>query len=95
MTTTAAHGRPRRRRSTPSWIAPLRAVGAVVRTPIIEGKHPLAALESAATEEDAGLFVVGTRGLSEVSGLRLDRLPLQLVHHTHLPVVLVPPADRT
>jgi NADH:ubiquinone oxidoreductase subunit F (NADH-binding)/nucleotide-binding universal stress UspA family protein len=76
------------------WIASLRAAGAVVRTRIVEGKHPLAALESAATDEDAGLFVVGTRGLNEVGGLRLGRLPLQLGHHTHLPVVLVPPADR-
>jgi nucleotide-binding universal stress UspA family protein len=76
------------------WIAPLRAAGAVARTRIVEGKHILAALESAAADEDAGLFVVGTRGLSEVGGLRLDRLPLQLVHHTHLPVVLIPPVDR-
>jgi NADH:ubiquinone oxidoreductase subunit F (NADH-binding) len=76
------------------WTAPLRAVGAVVRSRIIEGKHPLAALESAAMEEGAGLFVVGTRGFSEVAGLRVGRLPLQLVHHTHLPVVLVPPADH-
>ena len=76
-------------------IAPLRAAGAVVRTRIVEGKHPLSALERVAAEEGAGLFVVGTRGLSEVGGLRLGRLPLQLVHHTHLPVVLVPPADRS
>jgi NADH:ubiquinone oxidoreductase subunit F (NADH-binding)/nucleotide-binding universal stress UspA family protein len=76
------------------WIAPLRSAGVTVRTRIVEGRHPLAALESVATNEGAGLFVVGTRGLSEVGGLRAGRLPLQLVHHTHIPVVLVPPTDR-
>jgi nucleotide-binding universal stress UspA family protein len=76
-------------------IAPLRAAGAVVRTRIVEGNHPLAALEAVAAEGNAGLFVVGTRGFSEVGGLRLGRLPLQLIHHTHLPVVLVPPTDRS
>jgi nucleotide-binding universal stress UspA family protein len=76
------------------WIAPLRAAGAVARTRIVDDKHPLAALEKAAADEDAGLFVVGTRGLGEVGGMRLGRLPLRLVHHTHLPVVLVPPSDR-
>jgi nucleotide-binding universal stress UspA family protein len=76
------------------WIAPLRATGVVTRCRIVEGRRPLAALEGAAHDEDAGLFVVGTRGLSEVAGLRLGRLPLQLVHHTHLPVVLVPTADH-
>jgi nucleotide-binding universal stress UspA family protein len=75
-------------------IEPLQAAGVVVRTRIVEGTHPLGALEAVAAEEGAGLFVVGSRGLSAVGGLRLGRLPLQLVHHTHLPVVIVPPADR-
>ncbi len=77
------------------WTAPLRGAGAVVRTRIIEGKHPRLALEDAATDDDASLLVVGTRGLGGVGGLRLGRLPLQLVHHTHRPVILVPPADHT
>lgn len=77
-----------------AWTAPLRAAGVVVRTRIIHDRHPRVALESAATDEGAGLFVVGTRGLSEVGGLRLGRLPMQLVHHSQLPVVLVPPAER-
>jgi NADH:ubiquinone oxidoreductase subunit F (NADH-binding)/nucleotide-binding universal stress UspA family protein len=74
------------------WTAPLRDAGVEVRIAVVEDKHPLAALESAATDAKAGLFVVGTRGLSTVGGLRLGRLPLQLVHRTQLPVVLVPPA---
>jgi nucleotide-binding universal stress UspA family protein len=76
------------------WVAPLHAAGVTVRTRIVEDTHPLIALAGTARDEDAGLIVVGTRGLSKVGALRLGRLPLQLVHHTHLPVVLVPPTDR-
>ena len=76
------------------WTAPLRDAGVTVRTRVIEA-HPLAALAGVANDEDAGLLVVGTRGLSRIGGLRLGRLPLQLVHHTHLPVVLIPPDDRS
>jgi NADH-quinone oxidoreductase subunit F len=74
-----------------AWTAPLRAGSVVVRTRISKDRHPLAALERAATDEDAGIFVVGTSPLSESTGMRLGRLPLQLVHHTHVPVVLIPP----
>jgi nucleotide-binding universal stress UspA family protein len=76
------------------WIAPLRSSGAAVLTRLIREKHPRAALEELASSEGAGLLVVGTRALSEVGGLRLDRLPLHLVHHTHLPVIVVPAHDR-
>jgi NADH:ubiquinone oxidoreductase subunit F (NADH-binding) len=77
------------------WIAPLRAADVAVRTTVVDGVRPLDALEAAAAQDGAGLVVVGTRGLSEIGGVRLGRLPLQLVHHTHLPVVLVPPAARS
>ncbi|MEP7048189.1 MAG: universal stress protein, partial [Ilumatobacteraceae bacterium] len=73
------------------WVAPLRDAGVTFRTRVVEGKHPGAALASAATDEGAGLLVVGTRGLNDVVGSRLARMPLQLVHHTHLPVILIPP----
>jgi nucleotide-binding universal stress UspA family protein len=73
------------------WISPLRAAGVDVRTTVTDGTHPLDALTAAAAQDGAGLVVVGTRGLSDVGGVRLGRLPLQLVHHTRLPVVLVPP----
>jgi nucleotide-binding universal stress UspA family protein len=76
------------------WVEPLRAAGVALRTRVVDGAHPLAALARAATEDDASLLVVGTRGLSEIGGVRLGRLPLQLVHQTGLPVVLVPPAPH-
>jgi nucleotide-binding universal stress UspA family protein len=76
------------------WVAPLRTAGIAVRTRVVDDAHPLAALADAAAEENADLLIVGTRGLSEIGGVRLGRLPLQLVHHTRVPVVLVPPAEH-
>lgn len=73
------------------WVAPLRAANVPVRTRIIEDIHPVAALATAVEDEGGGLLVVGTRGFSGVVGLRLGRVPIQLVHHTQMPVVLVPP----
>jgi nucleotide-binding universal stress UspA family protein len=74
-----------------SWSAPLRDAGVSVRTRIVELAHPVTALAAVADEDGAGLVVVGTRGIGGFLGLRLGRVPLQLVHHTQLPVVLVPP----
>jgi nucleotide-binding universal stress UspA family protein len=73
------------------WIAPLVAAGVKVRTRIIEGQRPVTALARVVDQEDAGMVVVGTRGISEVLGRRLGRVPLQLVHRTQRPVVLIPP----
>lgn len=36
-------------------------------------------------------MIVGVRDLNDVTDLRLGRLPLHLVHHTRLPVLVVPP----
>jgi nucleotide-binding universal stress UspA family protein len=75
---------------TTEWVAPLRAAGVSVRTRIIADIHPVAALAGAIEDEGAGLAVVGTRGRGGFGGLRVGRVPIQLVHHTHKPVVLVP-----
>jgi nucleotide-binding universal stress UspA family protein len=74
-----------------SWAAPLRQAGVAVRTRIVENHHTVAALAGVVDEEGAGLVVVGTRGIGGFLGLRLGRVPVQLVHHTQIPVVLVPP----
>lgn len=74
------------------WVEPLRLAEVTVHTRIVEHDHTVAALADAATDERAGLLVVGTKGLNEFMDFRLGHVPLQLVHHTHLPVVLVPPA---
>lgn len=77
------------------WTAPLRAAGVSVRTRVMESTHPVAALAEAAEDAAAGMIVVGAQEFSAVVQLRLGRIPEQLVHHTHLPVVLVPPTQHT
>jgi nucleotide-binding universal stress UspA family protein len=72
------------------WVASLREAGVSVSTRIVEKIHPVAALAGVVQEEDADLAVVGTRGTGGFSGLRLGRVPIQLVHQTQKPVVMVP-----
>jgi nucleotide-binding universal stress UspA family protein len=72
------------------WVAPLHEAGVRMRTRIIEDIHPVAGLAAVMKKERAGVAVVGARGGGGFHGLRLGRIPLQLVHHTQRPVVLVP-----
>ena len=84
--------RPRvERKLDEEWVAPLRDAGLNVRTQLIEDIHPVAALAGVISEERAGLAVLGTRGIGGFLGLRLGRVPIQLVHHTQIPVMVVPP----
>jgi nucleotide-binding universal stress UspA family protein len=73
------------------WVNPIRHAGGEVQIVIARNVHPVAAVASVAREHDAGLAVVGTRGLGGFTGLRLGRVPIQLVHHLGRPVVMVPP----
>jgi nucleotide-binding universal stress UspA family protein len=82
--------RQRTEREIDEWVAPLRSAGVSLRTRIIKDIHPVAALAHAIDDEGADLAVVGTRGLGGFSGMRLGRVPVQLVHRTQIPVVLVP-----
>ena len=58
---------------------------------IAEKIHPVAAIARVVEEEGADLAVLGTWGIGGFLGLRLGRVPVQVVHHIQLPVVLVPP----
>jgi nucleotide-binding universal stress UspA family protein len=53
--------------------------------------HPAGVLLRWTEAVDADLVVVGTRGVGGFAGLRLGRVPFQLVHHMGRPVVTVPP----
>jgi nucleotide-binding universal stress UspA family protein len=77
------------------WIAPLLDAGLEVRTRIVEAGDPVPAVDAAAREEGASWIVVGAEARSAATGLRSGRVPLQLVHRTHLPVVLVPAREHT
>jgi nucleotide-binding universal stress UspA family protein len=72
------------------WVAPIEAAGAPVAVEVHRDSHPVVALRRAIEAEPDTLAVVGTRGLGGFSGLRLGRVPIQLVHSTGAAVVLVP-----
>jgi len=74
-----------------AWVAPLTAAGLEVIPLVEQDVHPVAALAAVTRARHAGLVVVGTRGLGGFTGLRLGRVPLQLLHQTAVPVVMVPP----
>jgi nucleotide-binding universal stress UspA family protein len=73
------------------WVAPIEAAGAPVAVEVHRDSLPVTALRSAIEAEPDTLAIVGTRGLGGFSGLRLGRVPIQLVHSTGAAVVLVPP----
>jgi nucleotide-binding universal stress UspA family protein len=72
------------------WVAPIEDNGVAVAIDVDRDIHPIAALCRAIEAEPDTLAVVGTRGLGGISGMRLGRVPIQLVHHTGAAVVMVP-----
>jgi nucleotide-binding universal stress UspA family protein len=72
------------------WVAPIEDNGVAVAVDLDRDIHPIAALCRAIEAEPDTLAVVGTRGLGGISGMRLGRVPIQLVHHTGAAVVMVP-----
>jgi nucleotide-binding universal stress UspA family protein len=56
---------------------------------VVEG-DAVVALTDTAIREQAGLLVVGSRGLGGITGLRLGATALKVLHHGQLPVVMVP-----
>jgi nucleotide-binding universal stress UspA family protein len=53
--------------------------------------HPVVAIENTLEAHLGSVAVLGTRGLGGFSGLRLGRVPLQLVNHSDDSVIVVPP----
>jgi nucleotide-binding universal stress UspA family protein len=74
-----------------AWTEPLTSAGVTVETDVDRDTHPVAAIARALDAHPGSVAVVGTRGLGGFTGLRLGRIPLQLVHHTEAAVILVPP----
>ena len=72
------------------WVSPISDNGVAVAVDVDRDIHPIAALCGAIGAEPDTLAVVGTRGLGGISGMRLGRVPIQLVHHTGAAVVMVP-----
>ncbi len=75
---------------TDECTAAMRAQGVQVRTQVVKDVHPVAALAAAVEQESAGVAVVGRRGHGGLAGQLLGGVPERLLHHTHIPVVVVP-----
>lgn len=72
------------------WAAPIAKAGVRLDVDIDRDIHPVAAIARALERHPGSIAVVGTRGAGGFAGLRLGRVPLQLVHTTGAAVVLVP-----
>jgi nucleotide-binding universal stress UspA family protein len=77
-----------------SWTAPIETAGVPLDFDIDRDTHPVGAIARALEAHPGSVAVLGTRGLGGFTGIRLGRVPLQLVHHTGAAVILVPPRDE-
>lgn len=57
---------------------------------LIETGHPTSTLARVASEQHASVLAVGTRGSGGFAGLRLGRVPVQLLDHSPCPLLVVP-----
>ena len=71
----------------------LAAAGVRAEKVVAEG-HPVEVLLETATEHDAALIVVGSHGHGTVSTAFLGSTALKLLHHSKLPVLVVPRHDK-
>jgi nucleotide-binding universal stress UspA family protein len=77
-----------------SWAAPIENAGVTIDIDIDRDIHPVAAIARALDTHPGSVAVLGARGLGGFTGLRLGRVPLQLVHHTGAAVILAPLATN-
>lgn len=78
-----------------TWARPVGEAGVDLKVDVDRDIHPAAAIARALDAQPGSAAVVGTRGLGGFTGMRLGRVPLQVVHHTGAAVVLVPPDEDT
>ena len=71
----------------------LAAAGVKTEKVVTEGR-PIEVLLEAAKEHDAALIVVGSHGHGAVSAAFLGSTALKLLHHSKLPVLVVPRHDK-
>lgn len=72
------------------WLEPATSAGVAVHGLVVVGE-PGPTLLDLARSEDAGLQVVGTRGLGGFLGLRLGSVTEFLAHRAERPLAVVPP----
>jgi len=71
----------------------LAAAGVKAETVVAEGR-PVEVLLDTAKERDATLIVVGSHGEGAVSSAFMGSTALKLLHHSRLPVLVVPRHDK-
>ena len=71
----------------------LAAAGVKAETVVAEGR-PVEVLLDTAQERDAALIVVGSHGEGAVSAAFLGSTALKLLHHSKVPVLVVPRHDK-
>lgn len=76
------------------WTSSLTDTGATVRHIVRHSRHPVDGFLAAAVECNASLLVLGTRGGGGFLGLRIGGVALKVLHHTTLPLVLIPPRPK-
>ncbi|HEY0492322.1 MAG TPA: universal stress protein [Candidatus Dormibacteraeota bacterium] len=72
------------------WCAPLRSSGVRFRGIVEEGAPAGTALIGVGVREGADMIVVGSRGLNAVTEFLLGSVSHQVVHHSAIPVMVVP-----
>lgn len=72
------------------WTAPIDKAGVPLEVVVDRDLHPVAAITRALDAHPGALACLGTSGLGGFSGMRLGRVPLQLVHHSSAAVMLTP-----
>lgn len=75
------------------WCAPLAGSGVPHRMLCLDGP-PVRVLLEVATQEDADMIVVGTRGAGGFTELLLGSTSHQLAEHASRPILIVPPATE-
>jgi hypothetical protein len=76
------------------WVAPIEQAGVAVDLDIERDVHPVAAIRRTLDAHPDSLACLGARRLSDVTGLRLGRIPLHLLDRKTEVVILVPrPAE--
>ena len=71
----------------------LAAAGVKAQKVVAEGR-PVEVLLETAKEHDAALIIVGSHGEGAVSAAFLGSTALKLLHHSSLPVLVVPRHDK-
>ena len=72
------------------WVAPIEQAGVAVDLDIERDVHPVAAIRRTLDAHPDSVACLGARRLSDVTGLRLGRIPLHLLDRKTEVVILVP-----